>query len=45
MSTYVTDSDGYFPEFDCLFIIGKVLSAYLTVILMAFSLNWSASVS
>ena len=29
----------YFPELDCLCIIGKVLSVYVTVILMAISLN------
>ena len=40
-----SDSDGYFPELECLGIKGKVLSAYVTVILMAISLNWTASVS
>ena len=39
------DSDSYFPELDRLRIIGKELSAYVTVIMMAFSLNWTASVS
>ena len=30
LSTYVTDSDGYFPQLDCLCIIGNVLSTYVT---------------
>ena len=40
-----SDSDGYFPELECLCIIVKVLSTYVTVILMAISQNWTASVS
>ena len=40
-----SDSGGYFPELNCLCIMGKVLSAYVTVILTAISRNWTASVS
>ena len=39
------DSDAYFSVLDFLCIVGKVLSAYVIVILMAISLNWTTSVS